>query len=208
MPVENWLAFAAASTFILLAPGPTILTVISYALTHGKRANSLLVLAVVLGDATAIVVSVAGLGALLVTSAFWFSIVKLIGGLYLLCLGIAMMVSRNRKMSVDAEREPVLYRSLFLHTYLVTAMNPKGIIFFIAFLPQFVSSEANQATQLWILALTFVVLASLNTALYAAFASSARRLIVTSNTHNRFRVIGGGVLAGAGIWTMMAKQPT
>ena len=84
MPTSLWLAFVAASAILLIIPGPTILTVISYSMAHGRRANVPLVAAVALGDSTALVVSLLGLGALLATSAFCFTAVKWVGGLYLL----------------------------------------------------------------------------------------------------------------------------
>ena len=76
MPFELWLAFVAASAVLLIIPGPTILTVISYSMSHGRRANVPLVAAVALGDSTALVVSLLGLGTLLAASAFWFNAVK------------------------------------------------------------------------------------------------------------------------------------
>src|SRR5688500_1384447 len=91
MSLELWFAFAAASTVLLIIPGPTILTVISYSMAHGRRANVPLVLAVALGDSTALALSLLGLGALLATSALWFTLVKWAGGLYLLYLGIKLL---------------------------------------------------------------------------------------------------------------------
>ena len=91
MPIELWLAFVAASAVLLVLPGPTILTVISYSLAHGRRAQLPLVAAVALGDSTALVLSLLGLGALLATSAFWFTVVKVVGGLYLLYLGLKLL---------------------------------------------------------------------------------------------------------------------
>src|SRR6186997_3355824 len=91
MPLELWLAFVAASAVLLVIPGPTILTVISYSLAHGRRAKVPLIAAVALGDSTALVVSLLGLGALLATSAFWFTLVKWAGGLYLIYLGIKLL---------------------------------------------------------------------------------------------------------------------
>ena len=87
MSIELWLAFVGASAILLVLPGPTILTVISYSVAHGRRANAALVAAVALGDSTALVLSLVGLGALLATSALWFTVVKWAGGLYLLVPG-------------------------------------------------------------------------------------------------------------------------
>ena len=80
MTIESWLAFVAASAVLLIIPGPTILTVISYSMAQGRRAKLPLVAAVALGDSTALVVSLLGLGALLASSAFWFTVVKWVGG--------------------------------------------------------------------------------------------------------------------------------
>src|SRR5512145_494545 len=93
MAFETWLAFAAASAVLLVIPGPTILTVISYSVAHGGRANAPLVAAVALGDSTALVLSLIGLGALLAASALAFTFVKLAGGLYLIYLGIKLLRS-------------------------------------------------------------------------------------------------------------------
>src|SRR5665213_80966 len=91
MSLELWLAFVAASAVLLVIPGPTILTVISYSMAQGRRANAPLVAAVALGDSTALFVSLIGLGALLATSALWFTAVKWVGGIYLLYLGIKLL---------------------------------------------------------------------------------------------------------------------
>ena len=82
MPLELWLAYVVASAILLVIPGPTILTVISYAIAQGRRANFALVAGVALGDSTALLFSLLGIGALLAASAFWFTIVKTVGGLY------------------------------------------------------------------------------------------------------------------------------
>ena len=80
MTLKLWLAFVAASAVLLVTPGPTILTVIGYSVSHGRRARAALIAAVALGDSTALAVSLLGLGAVLQTSAFWFSVIKFLGG--------------------------------------------------------------------------------------------------------------------------------
>ena len=176
MPIELWLAFVAASAIMLIIPGPTILTVISYSMAQGRRANVPLVAAVALGDSTALVLSLLGLGALLATSAFWFTVVKWVGGLYLLYLGIKLLRAGIISTEVAAPAAPSSRWRLFANTYLVTALNPKGIVFFVAFLPQFLDPKGNVTQQLWILAVTFVLMASLNATLYAVLAMAIRVL--------------------------------
>jgi threonine/homoserine/homoserine lactone efflux protein len=207
MSIELWLAFVAASAILLVIPGPTILTVIGYSLTHGRRANAALVAAVALGDSTALVVSLLGLGALLATSAFWFTVVKWVGGLYLLFLGIKLFRSG---VAVSESAAPLAAsgsrRRLFANTYLVTALNPKGMIFFVAFLPQFIRPGADVGMQLWILAITFVVMATINATLYALFAASAAKLLSSPRAQQRFRFTGGSLLSAAGFWALLARR--
>jgi threonine/homoserine/homoserine lactone efflux protein len=207
MPIELWFAFVAASAVLLVIPGPTILTVISYSMSHGRRANVPLVAAVALGDSTALVVSLLGLGALLAASAFWFTVVKWAGGLYLLYLGIKLLRAGIGGTDIAAPAAPYSRWRLFANTYLVTALNPKGIVFFVAFLPQFLSPAADVTRQLWVLAVTFVAMAALNATLYAVFAGSARRLLASPRAQRRFNLVGGSLLSAAGVWALLARRP-
>lgn len=207
MQLELWLAFVAASAVLLVLPGPTILTVISYSLAHGRRANVPLVCAVALGDCTALALSLLGLSALLAASAFWFSVLKFVGGGYLLYLGIKLLRAGISPAQIARPAEPVSRWKLFANTYLVTALNPKGIIFFVAFLPQFVNRGSPVIPQLWVLATTFVVMAAINATLYAAFADGARRLLSSVRAQRRFNVVGGSLLSAAGIWALLARRP-
>ena len=207
MNIELWLAFVAASAVLLVIPGPTILTVISYSIAQGSRANVPLIAAVALGDSTALAVSLLGLGALLATSAFWFTAVKWIGGLYLLYLGIGLLRAGAPLTDPDTTTVRRSRWKLFANTYLVTALNPKGIVFFVAFLPQFIDAGASVARQLWVLAATFVMMATLNATLYAVFAGSARRLLSSPKAQRRFNLAGGLLLSAAGVWALLARRP-
>jgi threonine/homoserine/homoserine lactone efflux protein len=205
---DVWLAYVAASVILLVIPGPTILTVISYSVAHGRRANVPLVAAVALGDSTALVLSLLGLGALLAASATWFTVIKWAGGLYLIWLGIRLF-----RAGLGAEALPAIApavresrRRLFANTWLVTALNPKGMVFFVAFLPQFLNAGRNVTTQLWILSVTFVVLATINATLYAVFAASARRLLESPRALRGFNLTGGSLLTGAGVWALLARR--
>jgi len=204
--LELWFAFVAAATIMLIIPGPTILSVISYSVAHGRRANLPLVAAVALGDSTALALSLLGVGALLAVSAFWFTVVKWVGGLYLLYLGIKLL--RAGVASAELATPPATGSRwrLFANTYLVTALNPKGMVFFVAFLPQFINPIESATQQLWILAVTFVVLATANATLYAMFAGSARRLLSSSKAQRRFNLAGGSLLSVAGIWALTVKR--
>lgn len=207
MSIETWFAFALASVALLAIPGPTILTVVSYSIAQGRRANVPLVAAVALGDSTALLFSLLGLGAVLATSALWFTVIKWIGGFYLLYMGIKLLSAGISSVQPVTPSLSGSRLKLFTNTYLVTALNPKGIIFFVAFLPQFVNPSADAGQQLWVLAVTFVVLATLNATFYAVFAASVRKVLASRRAQRRFNVVGGTLLSSAGIWALLAKRP-
>jgi threonine/homoserine/homoserine lactone efflux protein len=206
MSFETWCAFVVASAVLLVVPGPTILTVISYSVAHGRRANASLVAAVALGDSTALALSLLGFGALLAASAVWFTIIKTAGGLYLLYLGVRMLKAGGASLAHSAAPAPTARWRLFANTYAVTALNPKGIVFFVAFLPQFITPAAGASGQLWTLAITFVVLATINATLYAVFAAAARRALASPRASRRFNLVGGSLLSAAGIWALLARR--
>lgn len=233
MTIELWAAFALASWILTVIPGPTVLTIVSYSISHGKPAVVPLVAATALGDSTALLLSILGLGALLATSAVAFTLVKWAGGLYLIYLGIAMFRSKqsadtNQFETIasetiaettaettahsspinDTPAKAVSLWKLFGNTRLITALNPKGMIFFLAFLPQFINSSIETAPQYWILSITFVSIATLNAIFYVAFAASARRVLSSPQAQKRFNIIGGNLLVIAGGWALSAKQAT
>jgi threonine/homoserine/homoserine lactone efflux protein len=207
MPLHLWLAFVAASALLLVLPGPTTLTIVSTTLAHGRRACVPLVAGVALGDTAALVVSLLGLGSLLAASAFWFTVIKWIGGLYLLWLGSRMLLAGAAGAAVEAAAVPQSRRRVFANTVLVTAFNPKLIVFFVAFLPQFVDAHGDTVRQLSLLGTTFVAMAILNSTLFALFAASARSVLASPRARRSFHLAGGSMLSAAGIWALMARRP-
>lgn len=209
MLIEHWLAFAAASAILLAIPGPTILLVIAYALGHGRKAAGATVAGVALGDFTAMTASMLGLGALLATSAAIFTILKWVGAAYLVWLGIKLWrapVSDPGRGGADVPAEKP--RKIFLHTYVVTALNPKSILFFVAFLPQFLDLTQPLAPQMMIFETTFLVLATLNAAAYALLASLARNTIRKPTVQAVVNRTGGTLLIGAGLVTAGLRRAT
>jgi len=206
MTIELWLAFVAASTIMLVIPGPTIITVITYATSHGKEATLPLVAAVSLGDITVICLSVLGLGSLLAISSSAFTAVKISGGLYLIYLGIKMIRSANKTTINLTETAIKQQAKLFFNTWLVTALNPKGILFFSAFLPQFIQTTSPIAPQLIVLTITFVFLAALNTLIYALLATRANQLLNSVSAKRRFDIGGGIAISAAGVWALTTKR--
>ena len=202
MSIELWLAFVAASAILLAIPGPTSLLVISYALGHGQRAATATVAGVALGDFTAMTASMLGLGALLATSATLFTALKWVGAVYLIYLGVKLW--RAPVAGDDAPGEAVSAATerplrIFLHTYVVTALNPKSIVFFVAFLPQFLNHAEPLAFQMAIFEATFLVLATANAAAYGLMASMARNTIRKPRVQRAVNRAGGSLMIGAGL---------
>ena len=205
MTLETYLAYLVATVIVLVVPGPTILLVISYALKEGRSAALAVVTGVGIGDAIAVTVSLIGLGAVLAASATAFTVLKWIGAAYLLYLGIKMWRETPHLSLSDADTSRSA-RKMMTHTAIVTALNPKGIAFFIAFLPLFVNTEAPAAPQLLLLGATFVVLGALNAALYALLAAQLRERITKPQTLKWANRIGGSMLIGAGVMTATLRR--
>ncbi len=206
MALDHWLAFVAASALLLAIPGPTVLLVISYALGHGRRSAASTVAGVALGDFTAMTASLAGLGALLATSAALFTALKWIGAAYLIYLGGKLW--RAPVAQADAAIDPPAERPgrIFLHAYAVTALNPKSIVFFIAFLPQFLDSSHPLLPQFVIFEASFLTLATLNALGYARLAAAARRTIRRPRIQRAVNRAGGTLLIGAGALAAAWRQ--
>lgn len=203
MTVELYAAFLLASAVLLAIPGPTVLLVVSWALADGRRAALRAVPGVMAGDATALTLSSLGLGALLATSATLFTIVKLAGAAYLIWMGIGMWRAPSRPIAgVPAMAPP---RAVLWKSFIVTALNPKSIVFFVAFLPQFVTPTAPVLPQMLILGTSFVAMAGINVAVYAILAGSARDAVRRPGVLRAVHRTGGTLMIGAGLWTALKR---
>ncbi len=206
MSLEIWIAYIFATTLILIIPGPTIILVVSQAVTHGRKSVVPLAAGVVFGDFTAMTLSLLGLGAIMSASATLFTLFKWIGALYLLYLGINLWRANPKSGSIHEEKKVISPRSLFKSSFIVTALNPKGIAFFVAFLPQFINTNEPVLNQLLLLGGTFLFLALVNAALYALFASQLREAIRKTSVRKWFNRCGGAALIGAGILTASMQR--
>jgi threonine/homoserine/homoserine lactone efflux protein len=197
--IEQWAAFVAASAVLLAIPGPTVLLIISYALAHGRKPAAAIVAGITLADLTAMTTSMLGLGALLAASAAVFTTLRWLGGAYLIYLGISLWRAPVRQQEVKEEEPQVSPLRMLVHAYATTVLNPKGIVFFVAFVPQFLSADRPFLPQVVILELTFVILSILNSATYALVASAARQTVRDPRVQRAVNRVGGSLLIGAGI---------
>lgn len=209
MSFDLWLTFVIASTALLLIPGPTVLLVLSYAISKGRSVALASALGVALDDLIAMTMSLIGLGALILASAALFTILKWVGAIYLVGLGIKLLRSAPSADfgAVLATRE-VTARGVLVHAAFVTALNPKSIAFFIAFVPQFVDPETPLLPQFAILIVTFVGLAAINALAYALLADKLRAMIGKPAVIAWLTRAGGAALVAMGFATAAIRRGT
>lgn len=205
MGLETLLAFIAAAFVVISIPGPTILLVMGYAVSSGLRIALLSIAGVCLGDLAAMVVTFAGLGAVLAASSELFQVVKWVGAAYLVYLGVQLWrapVSAERpEMERDATR--VIRRA-----FTVNVLHPKGLAFYAAFLPQFISPAAPALPQMLVLSLTFAAVAVSVLTAYALAAARLRALLLRPRTQRMVNRSGAGCLIGAGLYTAALQRST
>ncbi|MCD2184230.1 LysE family translocator [Rhizobium sp. GN54] len=195
-------AFALVAFIGITTPGPTVLLALSNGSRFGVRRACLGMVGAVLSDFVLIGAVALGLGALLAASEFWFSVVKWLGAGYLAFLGVMLLRSKG---TLDAALQPVdsttdtgTSRSIFLKSFLVAVTNPKGYLFFSAFLPQFIDPAAAQAQQYLVLAIVFAGIDFIVMFGYALLGAQAVRMLRRSGAVWLDRICGGALLALAG----------
>ncbi|WP_028748267.1 LysE family translocator [Rhizobium mesoamericanum] len=201
MQIVTLLAFAAVSFVGIATPGPTVLLAMTNGSRYGVRRAAAGMVGAVLSDFVLIGAVAIGLGALLAASEFWFSALKYIGAAYLAFLGVVMLRSKgtiDAAMKQEVEAGGGTPVSIALKSFMVAVTNPKGYLFFSAFLPQFIDPTTPQAAQYGVLALVFASLDFIIMLAYAAFGAQVVRFLKTKGALWLERACGGALLALAG----------
>lgn len=207
MDFATWLTFVAAATALLMIPGPTVLLVLAYALSDGRRVAVPTALGVGAGDLIAMTASVLGLSALVLASATLFTAVKWVGAAYLIYLGIRMIMTADRaRLGLPQDAPSVTPGAAFRNAAFVTALNPKSILFFIAFVPQFLDPAAAFVPQAALLIATFVGLATVNALLYGVLGGHMRQAIGRPAILAWLSRAGGAVLVAMGVATAAIRR--
>ncbi len=201
MHLTTLLAFAAVSFIGIATPGPTVLLALTNGSRFGVRRALPGMIGAVLSDAVLISAVTIGLGALLAASEFWFSALKWVGAAYLAFLGIMMLRSKggiDSALQASASQPKGTAFSIGLKSFMVAVTNPKGYLFFSAFLPQFIDPSAPQLQQYVILGAIFAALDFTIMLAYAVFGSQAVRVLKSEGAKWLERACGGALLALAG----------
>jgi len=203
MSIELYSAFVLTASALILAPGPNVALIVANSLAHGARYGLL----TVAGTSAAMIIQLAvvvfGASALLFFLAGWFAVLRWAGVPYLLWLGLRAWRAPPTDLAATTP-EKKSARNIFLRGFLVSLANPKTLLFFGAFLPQFVTPGPDARAQLALLAATFLALAAALDSLWALFAARfSRALRVNGRLRNR---LTGGALMTAGVGLALARR--
>jgi threonine/homoserine/homoserine lactone efflux protein len=209
MSLQTWLLYVAAVFILTVTPGPSVLMCIASGIANGARRT----LFCALGSVTAVVgimaASALGLGAILAVSENLFATIKWAGVAYLLYLGVTTLMAKNVDFAisdtqVNAERVPA--HRLFLNGFLVGASNPKALLFFTAFFPQFLDATKPQWPQFVVLCATFVCFELFWLMFYATFASRVAPWLRKAGRARTFNLVVGSSFVGAAALLATVKR--
>jgi threonine/homoserine/homoserine lactone efflux protein len=204
MSMQAYLAFVAACIALALLPGPVVTLLIANGLRHGTRSALINIAGVQTGLAIAIGVVAVGLTSLMATMGYWFEWVRLLGAAYLVWLGIKLIRSPVEGIAAGDTPPPPPRGGFFLQGFVVLVSNPKILVFFGAFLPQFMDMSRDHVPQVALLGATFMVIAGLTDGAYALLAGRAGKLFSAKRTRLVSR-ISGGFMIGGGVWLALVR---
>ena len=197
MDLHTWLIYLLAALGLSLSPGPNGLLALTHGALHGRRKTLYTIFGGALGFIAVVGLSMYGIGALLKASLVWLTVLKWLGGAYLIWLGIQVWRSPPIGFEVQGATEPRAGWSLFRQGALSALTNPKGILFFAAFLPQFIDPARSLFVQFLIMAGTFAAI-EIGTELF--IASMAHRISPwLKRVGKRFNQACGGMFMAVGL---------
>src|SRR5436309_15055181 len=204
MSLQLYLAFVAACIALALLPGPFVTLVIGNGLRHGTRAALTNIAGGQLGSAILMAIVAIGLTSLMATMGYWFDWVRFAGAAYLVWLGIKLVRFPVEGVKPDAPPPPPR-GGFFLQGFVVLLSNPKVLVFFGAFIPQFMDMNRDHVSQVALLGVTFMVTGAITDSIYALLAGRARTFFSGRRTRLLSR-ISGGFMIGGGIWPALTRS--
>jgi len=203
MSLELYAAYLLACLIVVLVPGPTVTLIIANSIRHGTHAGLLNMLGTQVGLALMIGVVGIGLTSMIEAMGHWFDWLRIAGAAYLVWLGWKMIRSSSEDGGKTAPRPP---RGGFLaQGVLVALSNPKTLIFFGAFFPQFLDPSRDHGLQILIMGLTAMLVAAISDSVYALAAGRAGRVLSAKRVRLLSRV-SGGFLIGGGVWLAFSRR--
>ncbi|HSI01694.1 MAG TPA: LysE family translocator [Reyranella sp.] len=202
MSLELYAAYLAACLVVIIVPGPTVTLILANSLRHGARAGLGNVLGTQIG--LAIMIGIVGIGLTSVIEAMghWFDWLRLAGAIYLVWLGWKMI--RSSAEGLDSAAPPP--RGGFVMQGAIVALgNPKTLLFFGAFFPQFIDPARDQGLQIAIMGVTAMLFAAISDSAYALASGRAGRLLSAKRVRSLSR-LSGGFLIGGGVWLALSRR--
>ena len=204
MSLQVYLAFVAACIALALLPGPVVTLMIANGLRYGTRAALTNILGVQAGLAIVIGIVAVGLTSLMATMGYWFDWVRFAGAAYLVWLGIKLIRFPVEGVKTD-EPPPPPRGGFFLQGFLVLLSNPKVLVFFGAFIPQFMDMKRDHVSQVALLGVTFMITGAITDSIYALLAGRARSFFSARRTRLVSR-ISGVFMIGGGLWLALTRS--
>ncbi len=202
MSLSAWLAFLAAVTVVMVVPGPAVTLIVANSMRHGRRAGLTNIAGIQLGLALTVLVVLGGLASLIAAMGAWFVWVRLAGAVYLIWLGVRLFGASGEAEAGAPPRKP--RGGFFLQGFAVAISNPKVLVFFGAFFPQFLDPGRNFVTQVLIMGATAMAVAATTDSVYVFLASRAGA--VMSRRRVQFmRRASGSILIGGGLWLALSR---
>jgi threonine/homoserine/homoserine lactone efflux protein len=199
--------FCLASAALAVVPGPAVTYIVMHSVDKGRRAGLASAAGVASGGLVHVAAATVGLSALIASSATAFTVVKLVGAVYLIVVGIRRIAGRDDSEQVQAPPAPL--GRIYRQGVIVNVFNPKTALFFLAFLPQFIDRDASVPPQVAVLGLTFAAIAFASDCLYALLADLlAGRLRRSGRGSKARRYLSGGIFVALGVTAAAAHRST
>ncbi|MGI2027213.1 LysE family translocator [Endozoicomonas acroporae] len=203
MGFDVWSLYLVSIFLVIMIPGPLSLFMVSNSVNYGIFRSYPAFLGGTAASSLYLAVSATGLGVIITSSDYLFMMLKIIGAVYLIYLGFITIKVSIKKItgsqnSLESSGSPK-FNSLFKKSFLLGASNPKDIIFFMAFLPQFISSEKPLADQIFIIVMTWILVDLFCKLLYGLLAKSIKPMLNTQKSKSIFDRLTGALYIIAGI---------
>ena len=202
MTIELYVTYVLACALIAVVPGPTVTVIIANSLKHGTRAGLLNVAGTQLGLALMMAILLVGLSSVIAAMGWLFDWLRLAGAAYLVWIGWKLVRSPDNLAS--AEAAPTPRGGFLLQGFLVLMSNPKALLWFGAFIPQFINPQGDYVAQIALLGITAMAVALISDGGYAVLTGRAGALLSRSRVRLVSR-LSGGFLIGGGIWLALTR---
>jgi len=206
MNLHLFLAYCLAVAILVLMPGPIVTLVIANSLSHGSRSGLATVAGASIGNAILLGATAVGLVAFFALLSEIFEVVRWAGAGYLIWLGVKAWRAHGGQELAIVPAAKRSSRAVFLQGFLVAITNPKAIVFYVAFLPQFVDSHLPAGPQLLVMIVTMIIMALFSDSVYALLAGRARGWFTTPGRRRLQSRITGTLLIGIGCGLLLARR--